>query len=296
MTLETTLFANEHAAFKPEVVGPDWTDLDLEAFGGPIRRGLDDHQQDLIALERTPDQDIGRNIFKPGRRDELEHLMAQRRFPVAGRCIELGSGPGWLAQMLTRYPQVTEVVALDISARSILRWSPALADRIQPDAAKLKYLVRDMNRFEEDEGHFDTAVFAGSLHHSSDIPRSLATANRLLRPGGMVVLFAEHYYPVIGLQQRRLRRVRRERPDLLFTIPEFSRALSRAGFEAHVLRYCLTGKAGGRRGLKNLAKRAVSRMMPWLIGYVQLADYMMIGLKVGSPERGPGRLKEESPR
>lgn len=287
-TLKATLFANEHAPFKPEVLTLPLERRTIDGPRGSIREGQDDRQQDLIALERTPDQDIGRTIFRPRRRDEFEFLMSQGKFPIAGRCIELGSGPGWLAQMLTRYSQVTEVVALDISALSILRWSAALADRIKPDSTKLKYLVRDMNRFREYQSHFDVVIFGGSLHHSSDIPRSLETAYRLLRPGGTVVLFAEHYYPVFGLQQRKLRRLRQDRPNLLWTIPDFSRALSRAGFEAHVLHYCLSSETKGGLGLlKTLAKRGVALTMPWLIGYLQLNDYMMIGHKPDSDTTSP---------
>ena len=73
------------------------------------------------------------NMSKKRRLEEVGLLSRQRLAPIRGRCIELGAGGGYFSQVVSRVPQVTEVVALDLSADMIDRFREPNQPRFRED-------------------------------------------------------------------------------------------------------------------------------------------------------------------
>lgn len=267
--LETSLFENlgkvplQAIAFQP-----------LEQAAGSLMKAditsdLDDFGIDYVPFDR-PSGAEKQALARKNRVAEVSMIIDQTEIPIRGRCIELGAGHGYFSVLLSRKPAVEKVVALDISAASILRWGPFIWDWLKPDWSKLTYAVADMNQLEHEFGTYDTVVFCASLHHSSDIPKSMRIANRLLKPGGVVVLHGEHYDP------RWLRSKQRKKDSHVpHTIPEFEALLTDTGFEPKVLRYALPGQRFPR------LKRLLFTQAPFKLinGNIKFANYIMCGIK-----------------
>ena len=116
---------------------------------------------------------------------------------------------------------------------------------------------------------FDTVIFCASLHHSSDIPQSLKTANSLLKSGGVVVLHGEHYDPVF------FRPKYRSPSQIPHSILEFSKLLREAGFRPHVFRYATPARRFP------WLKRLLFTVWPfkYVNGWFWFASFVMLGIK-----------------
>jgi SAM-dependent methyltransferase len=93
-----------------------------------------------------------------------------------GRVLEVGAGPGELAERIRRELGAA-LVAIDISPRMV-----ELARRRGVDAR-----VGDAQDLPFDDGEFDCAVAAWMLYHVPDVDRGLRELRRVLRPGGRLV-------------------------------------------------------------------------------------------------------------
>ena len=233
------------------------------------RKGKDDAQFDEILFkDMSPEKYISK-IRKRRHIEKFDELFNKNDKNVNGKCIELGSGAGYFSILLSRLDNVVECIAFDISSASILRWGPAFWDFLSPNWEKLKYMIGDMNKLNEFEEYFDTVVFCGSLHHSNDIPQSLRVANNLLKKGGKVILFNEHYDALFFPYKNR------RKGRIPHTIPQFTKLLKNAGFKPKVLRYNLRGQSFP------LLKKIVFNYTPfhYLNGIIRLSNYVVIGVK-----------------
>ncbi len=231
--------------------------------------GLDDIGNDYMKFTSYPDQELAL-LRKKSRIEEVQMLLHQSIAPIRGRCIELGSGYGYFSALASKSPEVTEAVALDISAAEIFQLGPLMWEHLQPDWMKFGLRISDMNKLVDEYGSYDTVIFCASLHHSSDIPQSLNTAYNLLRPGGSLIIHGEHYDPMFLSPKKR-----RAGNSVPHTIRDFSCLLRRSGFVPKVYRYALPGNRFPR--LKKLL--LTIRPFSYLNGWVRFHSFMMLGTK-----------------
>jgi len=267
--LETTLFAN--CAYLPppgSISFKNPQDAINRPISSTIAGSLDDFAIDFTPFDSNPDNEIDA-LSRKNRIGEVELLLDQNMAPIQGRCIELGSAAGYFSCLASRHESVTEVIALDISVASILRWGPVTWTYVQPDWSKLTFRVADFNDLEEEVGSFDTVIFCASLHHSSDIPKSLAVAYRLLRPGGSLILHGEHYDPTFFRSKGS-----RASDGQPHTIGDFKRLLRPVGFEPKVFRFRPPNRKSSRH--KVLYDTPIVRL---LNGRFKFCSFCMLGTK-----------------
>ena len=108
------------------------------------------------------------------------------------RLVDVGSGTGANLARLSKALRVTDLTALDASAESLSRVAARL-----PQARIECVSILDEDALEPLEGAFDVVVMAAVLHHLVGstrresrmlAERGLASAARLARPGGLVVV------------------------------------------------------------------------------------------------------------
>ncbi len=136
--------------------------------------------------------------MKPQRPEdvEVEHTLRFLRPHLSGtrRVLDVGCGNGLLARRLL--DDGADVTALD---RSLKRTE---------HTDGLRLVEADFLRFED--APYDALVFSASLHHLFPLEEALAAADRLLRPGGLLLVSdfdvqapdlptARWYYDVEGL-------------------------------------------------------------------------------------------------
>lgn len=115
--------------------------------------------------------------------------LAQGRAPPPGLLVDLGSGPGGLADL----------------ARSC--GYSALA--VDPTAAGGGAVRADMERLPVADGVAAVAVMSASLHHCAAPEAAVREAFRILRPGGLLLIALTPLHPSKAEAEEATRRVRR---------------------------------------------------------------------------------------
>ena len=93
--------------------------------------------------------------------------------------LDIGCGSGILAFDLAKYYE--KVVAVDISPEML-----EIA-KLKRSAPNIQYLFMDAENLILDE-KFDLITSANTFHHFRNLPNTLQTIKKLLKPGGKVVL------------------------------------------------------------------------------------------------------------
>lgn len=105
----------------------------------------------------------------------------------APRVLEIGSGPGELAlEIAQRLPQA-EVLGVDLAEAMIERATDrAQAGGLDP---RVRFELADAAILPLADGSFDVAVSTLSLHHWADPGAVFAELGRVLRPGGVALIY-----------------------------------------------------------------------------------------------------------
>lgn len=119
---------------------------------------------------------------------QVLNLLEAMRITPRGRVLEVGSGPGWLTEILAMLR--FEVVAVEPATEmiAIARERLAAAEKhFHPDEAlEVTFLPRAIEDCELPAGAFDAIVFHESLHHVLDERRTLEVCFDALREGGVL--------------------------------------------------------------------------------------------------------------
>jgi SAM-dependent methyltransferase len=102
-------------------------------------------------------------------------LEVARVVPRRARVLDVGCGSGYIAHHLSALLD-TRVVGLDVGARA---------------AAPIEYLRYDGKHFPLPDGAFDAVLLCYVLHHAQDLRAVLAEVRRVLRAGGLVVVYED---------------------------------------------------------------------------------------------------------
>lgn len=133
---------------------------------------------------------------------------------------DLGSGEGLVSELLAR--RCKRVIAVDNSAR-IIEFGAAKARK--NGLKNLEFRLGDLQAPPIEAATVDLAILSQALHHAEDPGRAVQSAQRILKPGGqlMILDLLEHGFP----QARELYGDR----WLGFTTSDLQRWLEAAGFK-----------------------------------------------------------------
>lgn len=120
----------------------------------------------------------------------------ERRLKIA----DLGAGNCWLSWRLAEASHVVTAVDLSVDPKDGLAAAHAYGDRVGFDRVQASF---DSVPLANES--LDLAIFNGSLHYSSDLARTLGEAQRLLRPGGSVVIMDSPVYRRTASGERMVR-------------------------------------------------------------------------------------------
>jgi SAM-dependent methyltransferase len=104
----------------------------------------------------------------------------QRNASAPRRVLEVGCGPGWGLDMISRLEAGSSFVGLDLSPRAIEFASKRNSER-------LKYVQGDAEALPFGDGEFDVVLNIESSHNYPHPERFFAEAVRVLKPGGYLV-------------------------------------------------------------------------------------------------------------
>lgn len=217
------------------------------------------HGEAVAAIDTNRDLIIGASRFAA--------LLGR---PLAGTAIDLGSGTGVGAAILSRLPRISEVYAVDYSEDFVNSVMPVVFAELGAAEEKIRRVVGDYSDLHLPDGSVDVVLEIGAFHHSENLPRTLNESRRVLASGG-VIIAVDRAWPDSVTDRELDEMTARQLPDELkqkYGIPvdsdftrgdwgeheyrysEWLEAFRQAGFKAAVFRQTYSRLKGTRRLLK----------------------------------------------
>jgi ubiquinone/menaquinone biosynthesis C-methylase UbiE len=145
----------------------------------------------------------------------LEYQQAEayvREMPGNGlRILDLAAGIGWTSALLSRLDKVAEVHAVEISRHRLERLFPHAMTMFSGHGEKVHRYLGSFYDVQLPEHSMD-AVFLSQAFHHADRPLQLLTeCDRVLKPGGRILLIGEPHVPPLSVARRFVGTLLRER-------------------------------------------------------------------------------------
>lgn len=200
----------------------------FEQASDPVLRADDAKLQEVLRLRKE-------SFAEHGASEDARQLVPGRSWPAWARAIsyllpavevaDLGCGDGYLTIEAARWAK--RVTAIDRSPEMLAR-AKALAKR--RNVANIAWKRGELEALPLADASVDVAVLSQALHHAADPVRALAEAERVLRPGGKLL--------VLDLRQHDQAWVRETLGDrwLGFKDVELKKMMTAAGFTRVQLR------------------------------------------------------------
>jgi SAM-dependent methyltransferase len=106
----------------------------------------------------------------------------QRDAPRPRRMLEVGCGPGWGLNLISRLEEGSSFVGLDLSPKAI-----EFATRQSSNSKNLKFVQGDAEALPFADAEFDVVLNIESSHNYPHPEKFFAEAVRVLKPGGYIV-------------------------------------------------------------------------------------------------------------
>lgn len=160
-------------------------------MGGDIPSPIDFH--DMAQARAWVEDTAMRRPWRPAFFDAFATAL-KAHFGKPFTVLELGSGPGQLAEQILRQCAVRHYSALDFSDAM----HAIAGERLGAWSDKVTYLTRDFRDpgWPHGLGPFDAVVTLQAAHetrHRRHLPPLLSRAHGLLAPGGLL-LYCDHYF------------------------------------------------------------------------------------------------------
>jgi ubiquinone/menaquinone biosynthesis C-methylase UbiE/biotin operon repressor len=163
----------------------------FHAAAAEVPESIEDARALALVLEKRRDKvrgyfdelagKFGRN-YVPGRSWKgLAETLLQLMPPMA--IADLGAGEGTFSQLLAQ--RAGRVIAVDSSAKMV-EFGTSLA--AQNGIGNIEYRLGDLESPPIEDGSIDLAFFSQSLHHALHPSLAVVAAQRLLKPGGRIVI------------------------------------------------------------------------------------------------------------
>lgn len=175
-----------------------WLDGRVEGFSEPKTR----------MYERVFAPALGRLYRRVA--DDVAAELAFRGRGEGATILDLGCGPGGLAvELVPRLPEA-RIVGLDVSPSMI-----ELAKRHESAGGRVRFVVGDAADLPFEADSFDMVVSTLSLHHWAEPAVSFAEIRRVLRPGGLALIYDLRLLTLESTALREVVRRARLKPDEL---------------------------------------------------------------------------------
>jgi len=118
----------------------------------------------------------------------LEQYLSALRIPAEARVLEIGCGAGAATRKIAELPSVGQVTGMDPSPLFLKRARQDLAD-----LSNVTFLEGDARSLQLEDESFEIVVAHTVLCHVPEPKKALREANRVLVPGGQIVIFDGDY-------------------------------------------------------------------------------------------------------
>jgi ubiquinone/menaquinone biosynthesis C-methylase UbiE len=125
-----------------------------------------------------------------------EYQLAEafiRDMPRAGlRVADLAAGIGWTSALLSKLEGIAEVHCVEMSSHRLERLFPHSLAMCQGNSAKIHRYLGSFYDLRLPDQSMDVVFLSQAFHHAHRPIRLITECDRILKPGGRIVLVGEH--------------------------------------------------------------------------------------------------------
>ncbi len=115
---------------------------------------------------------------------------------------DLASGIGWTSSLLSKVPNVGRVHAVEISQHRLELLFPQAVKMFGGDWTKISRSLGSFYQLKFDNSSLDIAFLSSAFHHAENPLRLLTEIDRVLRPGGRLILIGETHISRFAVARR----------------------------------------------------------------------------------------------
>jgi ubiquinone/menaquinone biosynthesis C-methylase UbiE len=134
--------------------------------------------------------------------------------PAHGVAVDMGSGTGVGACILSRLEEVEEIYAVEFSKFFVEKIMPVVYNKFEAQSTKIQRVVSDFNCLNVEDGSLNIVLDIDSFHHSEDFDRTLDECSRVLAKDGVIIAI-DRAWPDFYTQEQFKNMLDRELPDRL---------------------------------------------------------------------------------
>jgi len=134
------------------------------------------------------------------------------QIPAQGLALaDLAAGIGWTSSLLSRLANVGSVYAVELSQHRLELLFPQAVRMFDGDPAKLKRNLGSFYDLSFADTSMDVVVISSAFHHAASPLRLLAEMDRVLKPGGKLILLGENFIGMAGIIRKMIKKLLKER-------------------------------------------------------------------------------------
>ena len=118
---------------------------------------------------------------------------------------DLAAGVGWTSALFSKLPNVGTVHAVEISQHRLELLFPQAVTMFEGAAPKLKRYLGSFYELGFADGSMDVVFLSSAFHHASNALRLLTEIDRILKPGGKLILIGENFISRTAIMRRMLK-------------------------------------------------------------------------------------------
>jgi ubiquinone/menaquinone biosynthesis C-methylase UbiE len=145
----------------------------------------------------------------------LEYRQAEEFVRSMGgdglKVVDLAAGIGWTSSLLSRVENVAEVHCVEISSHRLERLLPHSVVMYGGSAAKIRRYLGSFYDVKLPDHSMDVVFLSQAFHHADRPLRLLMECDRILKPGGRILVVGEHWLRPTWVMRRFLAMLFRKR-------------------------------------------------------------------------------------
>jgi len=161
-----------------------WNDVELEK-----------HKEWWISDKENSHTQLKRYLKKARLLEDFE--IAQKNILASNKInlqiADLAAGIGWTSALLSKMPNVEKVHAVEISRHRLELLFPYAVKMFKGNSEKLERYMGSFYNLGFDNSSMDIVFMSQAFHHSSQPNELLKEIDRVLKPGGKLIMIGENY-------------------------------------------------------------------------------------------------------
>jgi SAM-dependent methyltransferase len=175
-----------------------WVAKQAESVVSQWDNAIELHYPEFLKMWRDPEENY-RCLHEKWNLLNAVKLVDWKRYLDKEHCtiLELGAGTGWLTAYLSKFQNVSSILAIDSSEYFIKNMIPHIISKMGGDSSKIRTVKGLFTPILLDSNCLDYIVASSALHHADNLENTLVEANRVLKENGILFILNEMPYSTI---------------------------------------------------------------------------------------------------